>query len=266
MKIAFCLHGISYGKNYKDGGLPVSFYKEAEFYHKFIIDKYNADCFYHTWESQFENEIFSIYKPKEFEIEKSKVFHKLNLIDYVKFYRKRFMGFNELHRRNNIISRWYSFQKTIQQVVEYEKRHNIKYDFVFISRFDMLLFKEIPFDKLDKNRFYVGDWYEFYDKNNEKIDENILFNNKNKVSKVENGYPVNRNGLSDFWFSSSLSIMKEISSIYYELDDLMECAGESNHKIILEKLKRMGMLENISKILEFSTDYYLTRWANKNEL
>lgn len=260
MKIAFCLHGISSGKNFKDGGLPVAFQEESLLYHKHIIDKYDADCFYHTWNSEFTEEIFSIYKPKKHVVENYKEFEKPGIRSYIEYLRYRIRGISDFKRRNNMMSRWYSFHQAIRQVIEYEKEHNIKYDYIFITRFDMSLFADVIFEKFNKDNFYCGDWYRFFDKNGNQINEQNLFNNKDKFTKKVQGFPENKNGLSDFWFCASPSIMDEFSTIFNEIDVLIKESELSNHLVALEKLKKMNKLNNIEKILEFGKDYYLSRW------
>ncbi|SHI70208.1 hypothetical protein [Algibacter luteus] len=261
MKIAFCLHGLSAGLNFKEGGLPVTFSKESDLFKKHILDLNDVDCFFHTWESDSIDDLVAIYKPKKHKVEPIKTFKKPNLIERLKHkYRKSVKGVNELQRINNVYSRWYSFYESTKLVEQYEKETGIKYDFIFNTRFDMSLFKDILFQDLDKSKFYCGDWYNYYDKNGNMLDETKLFNNKEKHSKEVNGFPENINGLSDFWFCSGRDTMVKFSQIYFELKGLVKIAGKSNHRIALAKLRSMNMEKDIAKILEYSKDYYLSRW------
>lgn len=265
MKIAFCLHGLASGKNFKFGGLPVTFNNEADLFHKYLIDNNDVDSFYHTWKSEDDDQsqqVFECYLPKKYKVEAVKTFKPPTLREYLKYFSRRLRGRKklELQRVNNIYSRWYSFRQAIELVREYEKETGTKYDYIFITRFDMSLFRNIEFESMKPTNFYCGDWYHFFDKEGRKIHEHFLFENPNKVSKSVDGYPKNNNGISDFWFCASPEMMEEFSKIYYELGDLIKHAGKSNHCIAQEKLKRMDMLGNLSKMLEFGRDYYLTRW------
>lgn len=260
MKIAFCLHGISSGKNFKNGGLPVTFENEASLFKEHIIDKYNTDCFYHTWESDATESLKELYKPKNHLVEKAKIFFKPKLFDYLKHFLNKFRGIDELQRKNNIYSRWYSFNKSIELVLNYQKENNIKYDFIFITRFDMSLFKDVKFESLNNSNFYCGDWYTFYNQKNQQIDEKLLYNNLNKASKIVEGYPYNEHGISDFWFCSSPKTMEDFAQIFYKLNKLIENVGKSNHLIALEQLKLINKVDKLEKILEFGKDYYLSRW------
>ena len=221
----------------------------------------NVDCFYHTWESESVEDLVSIYKPKKYKVEQTKIFIKPKLIDKLKHvYNKKIKNINELQRLNNIHSRWYSFYESVKLVSDYEKETGTKYDFIFNSRFDMSLFENILFTDLDKSKFYCGDWYRFYDKNNNIIDEKKIYRNKNIHTKKVEGYPENENGVSDFWFCSEKEVMVEFSQIYLELKKLVRIAGKSNHRIAMEKIKSIQMEDNLFKFLEFGQDYYLSRW------
>lgn len=262
MKIAFCLHGLSSGLNFKEGGLPVTFGSEAKLFHKHLIDLNTTDCFFHTWESDFSENIIKTYNPKKFKVESTKVFVKPNFIDKLKYYiNNKFIGVKEeLHRVNNVYSRWYSFYESVKLVTDYEKETGVKYDYIFISRFDMSLFVDIKFENFNKSKFYCGDWYVFYDKDNNMLDEKKLFNNEKKFRKKIDGYPANDRGISDFWFFAERDLMVSFSKIYLELNTLIKAAGKSNHLIALEKLKMIGKEKDIEKFLEFGKDYYLSRW------
>lgn len=261
MKIAFCLHGLSSGSNFKEGGLPVSFSKESKLFKKHLINLNDTDCFYHTWESESSKDLFNTYNPKGFKVEPIKTFVKPKIFDKLKhIYNKKVKGIDELQRLNNIFSRWYSFYESINLVLDYEKKMGVKYDFIFNTRFDMSLFHDIRFELLDKSNFYCGDWYSFYNSKNELIDEKKIFNNKEIAYKKVEGYPENNYGISDFWFCAEKETMAKFSKIYLELDKLVKIAGKSNHLIALEKIKLMEKEKTINKFLEFGKDYYLSRW------
>lgn len=260
MKIAFCLHGISSGKNFKNGGLPVSFSNEALLFQQHIIKKNDVDCFYHTWKTDASDELLTLYKPTEYKVEEHKNFVQISWIDYLKHFINKFRKIDELQRVNNIYSRWYSFSQATKLALDYQKKMNIQYDYIFITRFDMSLFKEISFEVLEPSKFYCGDWYTFYDAQNQLIHEQDLFNNSSKVKKIVEGYPLNNHGISDFWFCASPKIMQSFSKIFFELEYLINIAGKSNHMIALEKLQSMNQLDKFVKILEFGKDYYLSRW------
>ena len=74
MKIALCLHGISYGHN--DYGHPVDFLIAYNNYKHKLFANNDVDIFYHTWNSGKKKEIHSIYKPKAYAVEDVKIFHK----------------------------------------------------------------------------------------------------------------------------------------------------------------------------------------------
>ena len=51
-------------------------------------------------------------------------------------------------------SRWYSNSKALELMSSYSRNNNISYDYVFQGRLDLLLFKKINFNELDKKYYY----------------------------------------------------------------------------------------------------------------
>lgn len=260
-KIAFCLHGLAAGKNFKHGGLNVTFESESSLYKKHILNINNCDVFLHSWSTEAADDLISTYQPEKYLFENPTVFVKPALKEKIKDFKNKIRGKKrELYRINNIYSRWATFKRVIDLVSKHEDEKSIKYDFIFVGRFDMSLFSDLDFNNLDNSKFYSGKWIGFRDSHGNIIsDEKIEFIDDKKF-KYEKGFPSTNEGISDFWFAGSPSKIFEFAEIFDELESLIKTAGKSNHKIALEKIKRMGMLENYERVLEFSSDYQLTRW------
>jgi len=140
MRVAFLLHGIVGGVRGKGGkGNLVDYRFCRDRFFENIIEPTNADVFIHSWSVDQKDELIEIYSPKKVVFEKQKIFHAKK----------------KLHR---MYSRFYSTQKAMNLKSAYEKENNFKYDFVMITRFDLIWHTLIDFKKLDSRKFYIGKW------------------------------------------------------------------------------------------------------------
>ena len=136
MRIALCLSGIV-GKLYtKKAGYEwngdVDFRIGHHFYKKHIFDvNDNVDFFIHSWDVKFQKQLIDLYKPKKSKFEEQIMFDENNI------------------RQHFIESRWYGAKQVNKLKCEYEKQNNFKYDAVMWSRFDVGLFKDLNFNKID---------------------------------------------------------------------------------------------------------------------
>lgn len=65
-RIAICYHGLSYGANFKKGGLPVTFEKGLESFHRNVVNHnkdFSFDIFFHSWSNSLEETIKQKYSP-----------------------------------------------------------------------------------------------------------------------------------------------------------------------------------------------------------
>jgi len=153
MRVAFLLHGKIGGMAGKDGAGGLIDYRFCcdKFYEN-IIEPNNADVFLHSWSKEQEDDLMEIYSPKKAVIEKQRGFpinRSLPLLG----------DKGNLESVMSIIkSRFYSSQKVISLKSEYEKENKFKYDFVFISRFDLIWHTPLIFENLDPSYFYVANW------------------------------------------------------------------------------------------------------------
>lgn len=168
MKVAYCLYGQP--RNLVEGYKIIS---------KFV-EKYNVDFYYHTWSLPNENEkythshyrnindeelqydkniinnINSLYNPKSYIAEESRNFNGDEYPDFI----NSVIYLNTEHKNkvniSNAFSQYYSKQKVRDLLYNEITNKNIKYDFVIISRFDMLNEINIDLNNLDEKKVYVS--------------------------------------------------------------------------------------------------------------
>ena len=216
MKIALCLHGLSTGRN--DKGDIVTHEKAHETIKQNILDINDTDIFIHSW-NEDEDEIKKIknsYKPKDFIFEKQVSF-----------------GSDENIKYHSIKSRWYSHKKSLELKGEYESKHNFKYDFVMVSRFDACYFTPFIFSEYDSNCFYSAD----------DMNENDR-----------------ETALNDVWFFGGSEIMDKFSDIYDNVDEFTKRGITlSNHCFAMSQLDEVGLRDKLKFTKRIGKDYQLAR-------
>lgn len=265
-RIAICFHGLSYGVNFKKGGLPVAFEKGLESFQKNVVNHnkdFSFDIFFHSWSNPIEKTIKQKYSPVDCVFEPSKKLVKLN------FWQKTYALLRavknqdkEYSRYNNIYSRWYSFQKAFSLAEAYSKEKKVTYNYVLVLRFDMVFLNPIDLSMFDLTTFTCGCFIGYHDGKKFVADDAVRYINKQDYSIKERGYPHNNEGLQDFFFGADMPFMKEFSNIFFELKHLIRKAGLSNHKIALYKFLELSKLYNkkLTSPIDYITDYYLERW------
>ncbi len=265
-RIAICFHGLSYGVNFKKGGLPVTFEKGLESFHRNVVNHnkdFSFDVFFHSWSNPLEETIKQKYSPADCIFESSKRLVELSFWQKTySFLRTIKNQDKEYSRYNNIYSRWYSFQKAFSLADKYSKENDVTYDYVLVLRFDMVFLNTIDFSTIDISSFTCGRWMGYHDGVTFVTDDAVRNIYKKDYSIKERGYPHNDEGLQDFFFGADMPFMKEFSNIFFELKQLIRRAGLSNHKIALYKFLELSMPHNkkLTSPINFMSDYYLERW------
>ena len=131
----------------------------------------NVDVFFHCWNTDTESQelLLNEYNPVSYLFEDQTQPHFKYTYDY---------------KNSMNIPRFYSEEQSIQLVRDYEQNHNIRYQMVFHTIFDYLLFTPINLGQLNKSYIYTSYWNET---NPTIIQNNIHFETKN--------------GLYDQWLS-----------------------------------------------------------------
>jgi hypothetical protein len=137
MKIAVCI-----------SGQPRSFEKGYEYLNKNILDAYNTDIFYHTWNyhDDMKKSIEKLYKPvlcsydDQFDMD---------------FINRNYPSINEKYPACNAVSMFFSVFMVNSIFRKYCLTHGEKYDIVVKTRFDFAINKIIKFEDVDANKVYV---------------------------------------------------------------------------------------------------------------
>ena len=229
MKIALCLYGLIgsiKGKGYeKSGGTDIVLKDCHNSFTKHIINKNDVDVFFHTWDTEFEDELVSKYKPKKYKVAPQKIFE--NTIDGPEKYIRRIQAH---------YSRWYSTKYVNELKTIYEKENNFKYDLVMVSRFDMIWHTDVLFNELDKNIFYIPN----------TTKEGLKWGWPNPSIGVPHE-------IADLWFISNSSNMDNFSKLYDLINQYIlieKCPvwkHISNHMLAFYHLKKLGLIPNLTQ-------------------
>ncbi len=139
-RIALCLYGLVGHEGREGKGKVIDYFLPYEFYDLNLKDEsLQIDVFIHSWSYNYKNELIKLYKPTEYLFEKP---------------RKEFGDiYGEMNF--NAVSQLYTKKKTIELKLEYEKKNNFIYDWVFLSRFDICVKRKVNFNKLDNKKLYL---------------------------------------------------------------------------------------------------------------
>tara|TARA_X000000950_G_scaffold247616_1_gene306045 strand:- start:29336 stop:30184 length:849 start_codon:yes stop_codon:yes gene_type:complete len=168
IKIALCLFGSIGFKN-----KPIETSNDIinpnfcfDTYKNNLLNLYDADIFFHTWSSQYDKDVKSLYRPKNHIIEKQIDFEsdlsKYSL-EFIEYYHEvndlKFKNISPTNYYKNFIyrtkSRWHSQIKSLELLQEYKLQNLINYDFVIQARFDLFLKKKIKLNNLNKDLMHL---------------------------------------------------------------------------------------------------------------
>jgi hypothetical protein len=222
MRIAICFYGLVGSRSDKNGqGLPLDPAIAHKYYKENIFDVNDeVDIFIHSWSIDFKDQLIELYNPKKEIIEKQKSFpnapnhqdvvgkgiNKIKMFFFKLIKRKSYDYIRELKKKEafRAYSRWYSVNKSIQLMKNFEQEKNFRYDCVMSTRLDVSFFTPVIFKKFDMSYFYASNWNDAPNKRN-KTPANFLNQNIGK-------------GFLDFWFFSNSSLMYDFSKLYFEMD------------------------------------------------
>lgn len=137
MKVALCLSGKVGGVKGKDGrGDIIDFELCYDHYKQHLLDRFDCDIFYHTWSIEQEKQLKDLYQPCAAKSEKQ-------------------IQFSPPTRRFCLQSKWYSNRASTWMKRQHEHLHNFKYDWVIVSRFDLMLLRDIPLNEIDSGFLYL---------------------------------------------------------------------------------------------------------------
>ena len=182
---ALCMYGMIGGDKGKNGaGEPIDFKQCFESIKENIIEPNECDVFLHNWNPEYANELKDLYKPKAYKIEPQIRFRTK---------KKDYYG-----KRDEFIcqSRWYSHKQVLNIKKAYEEVFNVKYDWVMVCRYDLMVFTKFDFSELNEGKVYVSH-----------------FNNFGANADKENQTLKNKR-LLDMWFIGSSDFMDKFADLY----------------------------------------------------
>lgn len=221
MKIALCMRGkVGNNKKYVLGQQNMNAAKIGlRHWKENLLDHNDVDVFFHCWDKQFKDELISMYDPK------GCIFQ-----DQVDF------GSNLDTRQFAIKSNWYSAKRSLDIMRKYEQKHNIKYDIVLLSRFDLALQEKVVFEdeNLDMKRFYHNGSDPIH-RYNPEICRGSCCDRKSHYYEV-----------GDLLFVANSDNMYNFTRIY----DILEVYGlDSNHMIAARHLRKLGLFEDMGNFM-----------------
>lgn len=209
-KIAIAFHGLSNGANEK--GFNTSLNKDTfENFKANLFEDEDCDVYFHTWKSNFENNIVKEYTPKKYIFEnatkfKKSIMYKLETINAS-------LDNNISNFTSNIdtlysfYSRFYSLYKSIELIDNIED-----YKLIIISRFDLVFLNKIDLNKYaDTYSLLVNNFANFL-----KLDGNIQATLDGITSNFNQN--VFHYGVHDYFFCGCPKVIKEFSRMYLYLD------------------------------------------------
>ena len=227
MNVAICLSGLI-GSSRKYGqGKTIDYKKTKFFFEKNFSDK-NINFFYflHCWNKEIKDEIVEFYNPTDYLFETPLKID--NRLDY---------------KQNTYISSNYSKKKVIELKKNYEEDNNIKFDLIILTRFDLLIYKQLNLHSLDKKKFYVVGPRTHHSKSCK-----CLFCDESNINHC----------LNDPLFIGSSSDIDKFSLAY---DNLDQYGYESNHIITKKHILKMGLWERVDYIFNCPTNKYSQIWV-----
>lgn len=137
VKIALCF-----------SGQPRALYDGYEYFNRNLLSLYDVDVFVHSWNSEFNDAVVDLYKPKLFLFE-DPAFYNVN--DKWTDPKKLYEGWSP----RSVTSMWYSIKQSNELKVRYEIENDFVYDWAIRARFDYALNVVLPFYTLDNSKIFL---------------------------------------------------------------------------------------------------------------
>ncbi len=232
LKVAICLSGLV-GTNSKGGsGETVDFRLAKDSFDKNLINNdIEIDFFLHCWKNNFESEILKLYNPRNYCFEKPLT--KKN---------------NYTSKEFGIISNNYSKLKAVELKRKFENKNSLLFDYVILTRFDILISNTLDYKKLNPKNFYV-------------IGPKIHHSKKCNCAFCNEDDP--EHCLNDLFFISSSINMDKFSNAYHHLN---EYGLKSNHIITKKHLVKMDIYKDIDFIFKLKSNNYPSIWSHLEKI
>jgi hypothetical protein len=161
MKIALVLHGrvgILEGKQRglpeHIAGTPIDLDFCASCFKKYLIQDYDVDIFIHSWSVDQKQKLLECYPPKLYHIEPQEYFGlDPDRVDHADAEQRYDSLTLDIFRCR---SRFLSLKRANDLKMRHELENGFKYDWVVLTRPDLVIFKPINFAELNHNKIYTS--------------------------------------------------------------------------------------------------------------
>jgi len=291
MKIAFGLHGIvgGIGGKYGVGDSKKALELGYDHHKKYILDNNDCDVFCHTATLDRADDILNLYNPVKYKFISQPNF-SVPLDAHT--------GYNGTRIQAHY-HKWFSHKHVAEIRKEYERETGVKYDMVYIGRYDLAWNTAVNFSKFDPNKFWLGHWNRLEGISNpgwykKRLKENLPLIKDNKYHNIDEtgrtssivdiplvGYPHNEEGVIDQWAFSSPKNMDMYCTLYDHLDEYLtrtpnvwwkdrttgkyrstiydSTGGISNHRLLPCHLENMGLLDKVDFAYYLHDDFPTVR-------
>ena len=147
-----------------------------------------------------------------------------------------------IQKESNYLSYHYSKKKVIEIKKKYEDSQSLIYDWVILTRFDILICKKLDFSEIRENNFY------------------LVGPRRHHGKRCKCGFcdeTSENHCVSDLVFFSSSEKMDQFSKAY---DFINEYGFKSNHIITKQHLVKTGLWENVDYYFTFIHNKYVHIW------
>ena len=272
VRIAFCLYGLSYGNNGDSDtfltvrNARITYDISYKYFKKNIFDNNeNIDVFMHTWNNSKKADILNLYKPVSYIFE--------NPIDFTNKPNHQ----ASIRRIHSTHSMWHSIKNVINLKKKYESDNNFKYDYVFLTRFDITFERKLVFSSYNKNILYGGQLCNIYNKYGKQLESSSYFKIIKNMTQVDIDNlihkPVGYGHTSDLFFHdlfffSNTNFIDVFGLIFDNIPSLIEetkkmgnrgDAAINNCRWIFHHLKQYNLLDKIKLPFINNIDYGLVR-------
>jgi len=251
MRIAILMHGITGGTDKFGIGKSVPLELSHGHLKQHVLDvneDHDIDIFMHSWSEEDKEELLKIYEPVRHVIEPQIIFNfkytvgdpnkKGNPFDKAGapnradfgYYYGQYQGLDNL-RFHSFFSRWYSAKAVNDLKINYEVKNGFKYDFVFLTRYDLAYLEDIKFSDYDKEKFYV-------------------------IGPDNPGI-----GYNDLWFFSDSEKMNHFCTLYDGIKTIgcFQNKHHGNHFFAREWANYTGLSKHVEFIFNRPWDSYQTK-------
>lgn len=152
--VAICVFGVHPWETRYDRSEPGQDYIQRAL-RKHIYDvnpEFKFHVFLHSWSLRAKDDLLNMFHPTDFIIEKQMVFDKVKKHDpriYNKMKKPYCMKLGEI-----FYSHLYSMSKAVDLKKQFEKKHKMAFDYVMLSRLDLVWFHPLKFSTLNTKHIH----------------------------------------------------------------------------------------------------------------